>query len=167
MPTGTPSDLSSQETLSPRETLSPQELAERTAEVMYAADAASQALGMVVEAVGPGHARLTMQVRPDMLNGHGTCHGGMIFTLADSAFAFGCNSYNHVTVAQACDITYLAPARPGDTLTADCREQARAGRSGVYDITVTNQNGTMIALFRGKSRQVSGEVVAGVVSAGG
>ena len=143
---------------------SPQEVAERIAEVMFANDSASQALGMEVQAIGPGYAKLSMTVRDDMLNGHKTCHGGMLFALADSAFAFGCNAYNKITVAQACEITYLAPGRSGDVLIAECQEQALAGRSGVYDVKITNQAGVPIALFRGKSRRISGDVIPGLTS---
>ncbi|WP_420724478.1 hydroxyphenylacetyl-CoA thioesterase PaaI [Hwanghaeella sp. LZ110] len=142
--------------------LSPQEVAERIAEVMFANDTASQALGMEIQAVAPGYAKLSMTVREDMLNGHKTCHGGMLFALADSAFAFGCNAYNKITVAQGCEITYLAPGRFGDILTAECQEQALAGRSGVYDVKITNQAGVSIALFRGKSRRISGDVIPGL-----
>src|ERR1700751_1234344 len=113
-----------------------QPLAERVAEGMYSRDRASQALGMKIASVGPGHAELTMAVRPDMLNGHAICHGGFIFTLADSAFAFACNSYNLTTVASGCAIEFLAPAREGDVLTATAQERSTAGRTGVYDIDV-------------------------------
>jgi acyl-CoA thioesterase len=140
-------------------TMNAQELAQATADAMYARDNASQALGMKIEAVGPGYARLTMTVRPDMLNGHQTCHGGFIFALADSTFAFACNSYNVNTVGAGCSIEYLAPGRVGDHLTAEAQEQTRQGRTGVYDIRVTNQDGVSIALFRGKSHQVKGEVI--------
>ena len=133
--------------------LSPQEVAERIAEVMFANDTASQALGMEIQAVAPGYAKLSMTVREDMLNGHKTCHGGMLFALADSAFAFGCNAYNKIT---------LAPGRFGDILTAECQEQALTGRSGVYDVKITNQAGVSIALFRGKSRRISGDVIPGL-----
>ncbi|HTN65806.1 MAG TPA: hydroxyphenylacetyl-CoA thioesterase PaaI [Burkholderiaceae bacterium] len=136
-----------------------QVLAEATAKAMYARDEATKTLGMEILAVGPGTARISMKVRPDMLNGHQTCHGGFIFALADSTFAFACNSYNLNTVAAGCSIEYLAPGRAGDMLTAQAVEQARAGRSGVYDITVTNQEGACIALFRGKSHQIKGEVI--------
>ena len=97
-----------------------------------------------------------MPVREDMLNGHGLCHGGMIFTLADSAFAFACNSYNQMAVAQHCSITYLIPGRIGDRLTATAREVSRRGRSGLYDIRITNQDGAHVAEFRGHSRTVKG-----------
>ena len=113
--------------------------------------------------MGPGTAELSMPVRPDMLNGHQTCHGGFIFALADSAFAFACNSHNRNTVASGCSIDYLAPGREGDVLTAHAVEQSRAGRLGLYDIIVTNQDGVRIALFRGKSYQISGEVISGAV----
>ncbi|HEY7903326.1 MAG TPA: hydroxyphenylacetyl-CoA thioesterase PaaI [Casimicrobiaceae bacterium] len=136
-----------------------QALAGRVAESMYARDRASQALGMRIVAVAPGSARLAMTVRADMVNGHAICHGGLIFTLADSAFAFACNSYNLTTVASGCTIEFLAPAREGDELTASAIERSVAGRTGVYDIEVTNQRGEVIALFRGKSHRIKGHVV--------
>jgi acyl-CoA thioesterase len=136
-----------------------QALAERVADGMYSRDRASQALGMKIAKVGPGHAELTMAVRADMLNGHAICHGGFIFSLADSAFAFACNSYNLSTVASGCSIDFVAPAREGDLLTAIARERSVSGRTGVYDIGVTNQRGETIALFRGKSYRVKGHVV--------
>src|SRR5260221_12526457 len=138
-----------------------QALAERCAEAMYARDPASQALGMRIVQIAPGFAALTMTVRADMLNGHATCHGGFIFSLADSAFAFACNSHNLNTVAAGCAIEFLAPAREGDVLTATGRERALAGRSGVYDVDVTNQQGATIAVFRGKSARVKGHVIDG------
>ncbi|HET8876104.1 MAG TPA: hydroxyphenylacetyl-CoA thioesterase PaaI [Casimicrobiaceae bacterium] len=136
-----------------------QSLAERVAARMFDADRASRALGMHIECVAPGRAEMTMTVRDDMLNGHAICHGGYIFLLADSAFAFACNSYNRNTVAQGCTIDYLAPARAGDVLRATGVERSRTGRTGVYDIDVTNQQGTTIALFRGKSYRVDGNIV--------
>jgi acyl-CoA thioesterase len=114
---------------------------------------------MQIARVGPGHAELTMTVRADMLNGHQICHGGFIFTLADSAFAFACNSYNLTTVASGCAIDFLAPAREGDVLTAMARERSASGRTGVYDIDVVNQRGEKIALFRGKSYRIKGHVI--------
>ena len=144
--------------------LSPEEaqaLAEHCAEAMYTRDHASQGLGMQIGKVGAGFAAMTMTVRADMLNGHATCHGGFIFALADSAFAYACNSHNLTTVAAGCAIEYLAPAREGDVLTATGRERALAGRSGVYDIDVTNQHGATIAVFRGKSARIKGHVIAG------
>ena len=145
-------------------TLSPEEaqaLAERCAEAMYARDRASQALGMRLVSIAPGFAAMTMTVRADMLNGHATCHGGFIFSLADSVFAFACNSHNLTTVAAGCTIEFLAPAREGDVLTATGRERALTGRSGVYDIDVTNGHGATIAVFRGKSARIKGHVIAG------
>ena len=136
-------------------------LARRCAEAMYAGDRASQALGMRLEWVAAGAACMTMTLRPDMLNGHGSGHGGLIFSLADSTFAFACNSYNQVTVAESCHIAFLAPARGGDLLTAIAREVVREGRNGLYDVRVTNQDSRVIAEFRGKSRTLSGALVDG------
>jgi acyl-CoA thioesterase len=150
--------------MSGSETLSPAQIAERVGAAMFAADGCSQAMGMTVDVIAPGYAKLSMTVREDMLNGHRTCHGGMLFALADSAFAFGCNAYNKVTVAQTCEIAYLRPGRLGDRLTAECTEQAMEGRSGVYDVKITNQDGETVAMFRGKSRRIQGEVVPGLTS---
>src|SRR5216110_1591503 len=136
-----------------------QSLAERVAAGMYARDRASQAMGMRIAAIGPGYAELTMTVREDMLNGHAICHGGFIFSLADSAFAFACNSYNMTTVASGCAIDFVAPARAGDTLTAKARERSVSGRTGVYDIEVRNQRRETVALFRGKSYRIKGHVI--------
>ena len=137
--------------------MTPQTRAQRCAAAMWAQDAASQNLGMTIDSIGPGTARLSMPVRSDMLNGHGICHGGMIFTLADSAFAFACNTYNIRTVAQQNQITYLAPGHLGEVLVATASEVARAGRSGTYDVTVTGGDGRVIALFRGLSRSIKGQ----------
>jgi len=137
----------------------PLHVAKAAAESMYARDFASQALGMEIEDVRPGYARVTMRVRKDMVNGHDTCHGGLIFSLADSAFAFSCNSYNRVTVALAASIDFLAPGRLGDRLTAESQEQALGGKTGVYDVVVSNQDGQRIALFRGKSYRLRGAVI--------
>jgi acyl-CoA thioesterase len=126
---------------------------------MYARDNATQGLGMQLVDVGAGYARMHMRVRPDMLNGHATCHGGFIFTLADSTFAFACNSYNLQTVAAGCTIEFLAPAHEGEVLEAHATEQARSGKTGVYDVVVTNADGKKIALMRGKSHQISGSVI--------
>jgi acyl-CoA thioesterase len=136
----------------------PEALAELAGKTMYERDPASQALGMKLDAIRPGFARMSMRVRADMLNGHATCHGGFIFMLADSAFAFACNSHNFNTVGAGCTIDYLAPSREGDLLIADAVEQALAGKTGVYDVTVKNEEGRTIALFRGKSHRVSGLV---------
>jgi len=136
-----------------------QALAESVAASMYARDTASKALGMRIVRVEPGFAELTMTVRIDMLNGHAICHGGLIFTLADSAFAFACNSYNLSTVASGCAIEFMAPAREGDVLTARARERQLAGRTGVYDVEVANGRGEVVALFRGKSYRIKGHLV--------
>lgn len=137
-------------------TLAPAELAEACAEAMWKDDRATQRLGMRIEHVAPGAATLSMTITADMTNGHGSCHGGYIFTLADSAFAFACNTYNQRTVAQHCSITFIAPVSEGDRLTASAREVSRRGRGGIYDIRVTNQNGEHVAEFRGHSRTVKG-----------
>ena len=137
-----------------------QSLAERVAAEMFARDRASQAMGMRISKVGPGRAELTMTVRADMLNGHATCHGGFIFTLADSAFAFACNSANLTTVASGCSIDFITPAREDDVLTAIGKERSLSGRTGVYDIEVRNQRGETVALFRGKSHRVKGHIIA-------
>ena len=137
----------------------PQALAERVADAMFANDQASRALGMAIAKVGPGSAEMTMTVRDDMLNGHEICHGGFIFLLADSTFAFACNSYNRNTVAQGCSIEFLAPAHRGDLLHATGVERSRAGRTGVYDIEVRNQHAKVVALFRGKSYRIDGHIV--------
>lgn len=137
----------------------PQALAELAGKTMYERDPASQALGMTLDAIRPGYARMRMRVREDMLNGHGTCHGGYIFLLADSAFAFACNSHNFNTVGAGCTIDYLAPGRLGDVLVAEAVEQAQAGKTGIYDVVVTDADGRRIALLRGKSHRVAGHVV--------
>jgi len=138
----------------------PGEVAEACARAMWADDQASQGLGMVVERVAPGEAVLSMTIRPEMTNGHGICHGGFIFTLADSAFAFACNTYNQRTVAQHCAITFLQPGRRGDTLTAHAVERNRSGRSGIYDVTVRDGRGEVVAEFRGHSRTIAGTLLA-------
>lgn len=145
---------------SPSNEMEPQALAEATVQAMYPRDNASQGLGMKILEIAPGRARMSMLVRSDMLNGHATCHGGFIFALADSTFAFACNSRNLNTMASGCSIEYVAPARRNDVLTADAQERTLAGRTGVYDITVSNQDGKTIALFRGKSYRIRGEVIS-------
>ena len=134
-----------------------QQIAEATRAALWANDRASQALGMQVQAVGPGTATVSMPVREDMLNGHDLCHGGLVATLADSAFAFACNAYNEVTVASGFDINLFAASRLGDVLTATAHEVSRAGRTGVYDIEVTNQRGERVAAFRGRSYTMKGK----------
>ena len=138
----------------------PQALAEACAAALWGRDRASAGLGMAIERVAPGAAVLTMAVRSDMVNGQGTCHGGFIFTLADSAFGYACNSYNVTTVTASCDIAFLRPARAGDTLRATAREVHREGRNGIYDIAVTDASGATIAQFRGKSRTLGGPVIS-------
>ena len=138
----------------------PQFVAEASARAMYEQDRASQALGMQVLEVRPGYARLAMKVRDDMVNGHRICHGGLIFTLADSAFAFACNTYDVVTVAAAGTIEFLLAANLGDELTATAEERTRSKRNGLYDVSVHNQRGECVALFRGRSHQVGGSITA-------
>ncbi|HXR96352.1 MAG TPA: hydroxyphenylacetyl-CoA thioesterase PaaI [Terriglobales bacterium] len=129
-------------------------MVENPAVAMFERDQASQRLGMTLAEATPGYALVRMVVRDDMIQGHGTCHGGFVFALADSALAFACNGYGYTAVAANCSIDFLAPVRLGDMLTATAREQVRAGRTGIYDVAVTNQQGTVVALFRGRSRQV-------------
>ena len=137
--------------------MTPQERAEKSAALMFAADQASKGLGITIVSVAPGVAELSMKVRDDMLNGHGICHGGFIFTLADSAFAFACNSYNQLVLAQQNQITFLSPGQPGEMLTATATEVSKAGRSGIYDVTVTGEDARTVAEVRGLSRSVKGQ----------
>ncbi len=132
----------------------PQLLAERCAAAMWAQDQASQRLGMSAPVVSPGCARLSMLIREDMVNGQGNCHGGYLATLADSAFAFACNTYDQVTVAAGFDIAFVAPVRLGDRLVATAVERVRFGRSGLYDVSVTRGEGELVAEFRGRSRSL-------------
>lgn len=154
--------MTAEHPLSPAEA---QDLAEATATAMFARDRAAQALGMNIVRVQPGSALLTMKVRSDMVNGHHICHGGMLFSLADTAFAYACNSYNRNTVASACHIDFLASAKEGEMLEAEAVERSAAGRTGVYDVTIKVVGGKTIALFRGKSYRISGEVIAGLQQA--
>ena len=135
--------------------LSPDNLARACAEAMWKEDDASQALGMEILRIGPGEAVLAMTVRPDMVNGHAIAHGGFIFLLADSAFAFACNSRNERTVAAQCNIAFIRPGKLGDRLVATAREISKTGRSGIYDVRVTADD-TVIAEFRGHSRTIGG-----------
>lgn len=128
-------------------------------EAMYARDHASQGLGIQVDEIALGFSRCSMTVREDMINGHNTCHGGFIFTLADSAFAFACNACNKATVALGAQITFTAPARLGDMLIATAIEQNRTRRTGVYDVKVVTKDGRDIALFRGNSYESKGTVI--------
>lgn len=139
-------------------------LAEACAKSLFGRDIASQKMNMRMLAVTPGQARVSMTVREDMLQGHGTCHGGFIFALADSAFAFACNSYNETTVAIGCSIDFVAPARLGDDLIAHASEQSRSGRTGNYDVRIENQKGQLVALFHGKSYRVRGTVLTPEIS---
>ncbi len=139
--------------------LTPEAIAHRVRDSLWAGDQASQALGMRIVEVAPGRAVMAMTVRADMLNGHAICHGGLIATLADSAFAFACNSYNELTVASGFAIDLLAPARLGDVLTATCTELSKSGRTGVYDSDVRNQRGERVAAFRGRSHTARGKLV--------
>jgi len=136
-----------------------QQTADFVREGMFRNDRASKLLGMQIVDVTPGRATLTMTVRDDMLNGHDLCHGGLIATLADSTFAFACNSYNELTVASGFAIELLAPGRLGDVLTARCTEVSKAGRTGVYDTEITNQRGERVAVFRGRSYTLKGKPV--------
>lgn len=142
----------------------PQGVAEATRDRMFANDAAAKLLGMRVTAIGPGTATVTMPVRAEMLNGFGICQGGLITTLADTAFAYACNAFGAVTVASGFDVELLAPGHSGDLLTAQALQVSQAGRSGVYDVAVSNQNGQRIALFRGRSHRLSRQL-ADVASA--
>ena len=137
----------------------PQALADAVTQAMWSRDRATQGLGIQALSVKPGYALFAMPVRGDMVNGHHICHGGFIFTLADSAFAFACNSYNELTVASGFSIDLVAPAREGDRLTATAVEISKAGRTGVYDIDVRNQRGERIAVFRGRSYTIKGKAV--------
>ena len=140
-------------------TVTPQQVAEAARDAMWKGDQASRMLGIAVEAIGPGTATLSMTVRQDMLNGHAICHGGLVTTLADSAFAFACNAYNEMTVAAGFDVNLVAAARLGDRLTARATELSKSGRTGVYDIEVVNQRGERIAAFRGRSHTMKGKAL--------
>ncbi len=144
--------------LNPGETAD-ERLAEAAARAMWSEDAASRALGMQLIAVAPGRSQLRMQIRSSMTNGHGIGHGGYTFLLADSAFAFACNSHNQRCVAAGAEVHFLAATRTGDWLTAHAQEVQRAGRSGIYDIRVTNQKDELVAVFRGRSATIKGQLV--------
>lgn len=138
----------------------PRAIAKACAETMWAEDRASQTLGMKVERIAPGEATLSMTIRADMTNGHGICHGGFIFTLADSTFAFACNTYDQRTVAQQCAVTFIEPVRQGEILTAHAVERTRAGRGGIYDVSVRDSKNNVVAEFRGHSRTIAGSLLA-------
>ncbi|MEX0734919.1 MAG: hydroxyphenylacetyl-CoA thioesterase PaaI [Steroidobacteraceae bacterium] len=136
-----------------------QAIAERATQALYDGDRASQMLGMKVESCSPGQATVSMRIRSDMVNGHRICHGGLIFALADSAFAFACNSHGDNTMAAGAAIEFLAPGREGDVLQAIAAERWRAGKAGIYEIEVRNQRDETVALFRGRSHQVAGRLI--------
>lgn len=142
-------------------------IAKASADKMWSDDEASRSLGMEIVSIAPGKAAMTMTVTEKMVNGHKICHGGYIFLLADSTFAFACNTYNQVSVAQQCAVTFIRPGKLGDKLRADAVEISRSGRSGIYDITVTREDGTVIAEFRGHSRSLDSEIVPGLTAANG
>lgn len=142
-----------------------QKLAEACREVMYRDDHTARGLGIAIERVGPGYALARMQVRQDMVNSHNICHGGMTFALADTTFAYACNACNIITVASGCTIDYLAPAYLDDILTAEAVERSQSGRTGVFDVTVSRQNGEVVALFRGRSHRLRGPVIPAAESA--
>jgi len=139
--------------------MSAEQLAIACGNAMFSRDLASQKMGMQLLQTTPGGSKMHVRVREDMIQGLGACHGGYLFAFADSAFAFACNSYNRATVALDCTIDFIAPAFLGDELTISARELSRSGRTGVYVIEINNQNGDLIALFRGKSYQVRGSVL--------
>jgi len=143
-----------------------QRTADRVRVGLFENDRASKMLGMRILSVTPGSATLTMTIRDDMLNGHDTCHGGLITTLADSAFAFACNSYDELTVASGFSVDLLAPGRLNDVLTARCIEVSKGGRTGVYDAEITNQRGERIAMFRGRSYTMKGKPAVSAKDAG-
>ena len=136
-----------------------QELAERSVATMWAQDRASQALGIRISDVAPGHATARMHVTAAMVNGHAIGHGGYVFLFADTAFAFACNTYGEATVARAADIAFLAPVHEGDELVATAQERGRSGRSGIYDVTVRRVDGEVVAEFRGHSRGLGRSLV--------
>ncbi len=138
--------------------MTPKERAEKAAAIMWENDRASPWIGMRLDTIDEGRSKMSLVVQNHHVNGHDICHGGIIFTLADSAFAFACNSRNQNTVAQHNSITYISPGKLGDTLTADAKEVSLSGRSGIYDVTVTNQNNDVIAEFRGCSRAIRGQL---------
>ena len=153
-------EMASSETPNVSTTAALRQAQERACEVgrlMMADDRASHHLGIELLEIGPGQAKMSLAIRSELTNGHGICHGGYIFLLSDTAFAFACNSHNQRTVASGCSIEFLAPAHEGDVLTAEAVEQHRAGRHGVYDIRVHDQHGKLIALFRGKSATIKGQ----------
>jgi acyl-CoA thioesterase len=140
--------------------VTPEELARASADAMAAGDQASREAGIELRAVAPGRATTTMRVARTMVNGHGICHGGYVFLLADTAFAYACNTYGDVTVAAGCDIVFAAAARAGDELTAEAVERSRFGRNGIYDVTVRRADGELIAELRGRSRTTAERILS-------
>jgi len=140
--------------------MTPDELASACAGAMAAADLASREMGIELQAVGPGRATTRMRVASTMANGHGMCHGGFVFLLADTAFAYACNTYGDVTVASGCDIVFAVAAHEGDELTAEAVERARFGRNGIYDVSVRRSDGELIAEMRGRSRTTAGKILS-------
>lgn len=141
-----------------------QQLADRIGKVAAERDLVARNLGVELVRMTPGGCTLRMTVRPEMVNSHGTCHGGILFTLADSAFGYACNSFNRNAVAQQCDITYLKPVAVGAVLTATAELRESAGRSSIYDMAVQDQAGRTVALFRGLAREVGGEIIPGLTA---
>ena len=137
--------------------MTPQQTAELVRDGMFSRDRAAQSLAMRITRIAPGEATIEMAVRDDMLNGFDTCHGGFITTLGDTAFAYACNTRNELTVASGLSVDFVAPGRPGDVLVAEAKELSQAGRTGVYDVTIRNRQGQLIALFRGKSYSMKGK----------
>ncbi len=141
---------------------SPQQIAEACGARLHQQDRSAGALGVALDEIAPGSSRVSMTVQDDMVNSHGTCHGGVIFSLADCAFEYACNSRNQKTVAAGASIDYISPAHLGDRLTAIAEERALAGRTGIYDVRVVDRDGKLIACFRGRSHRVAGEVLPGL-----
>lgn len=146
------------------ESLSPDDVARTVAETMYRKDIASQHLGIALKDIGPGRAVMTMRVTGFMLNSHNICHGGYVFTLADTVFTYACNTYNQNTLAQSAQINFMKAVSADSLLTATAEEQSRTGRTGLYDITVTTEQGTIVALFRGNSHTIKGQMIPGLTA---
>lgn len=150
--------------MSEKTELTPEEVAKAVAQTMFGKDKAAQHLGMALKSIGPGKAVMTMRVTDEMLNGHNICHGGYVFTFADTAFAYACNAYNQNTVAQGAQIDFLRPVAPDSLLTATAEERSRSRQTGVYDVTVTDQDDRVVALFRGSSHTIKGQMIPGLTA---
>lgn len=144
--------------------MSPQEIAEKVRDGMFANDTVAQFFGMEFIDVAPGYVKMSMKIRPEMLNGFKICHGGMVTTLADTAFAYACNSSNEQTVASGLSMDFIAPSFENEILVAEAKEVSQAGRIGVYDITVTKSTGELIAVMRGKSYRIKGKTVVDIAA---